>query len=135
MCYVLLLLLWALLLNSWCHELKEASALVNLMVGMSFTACRERYSSDGCLYSWLRESWEGKLVFFDKLIGGERILSNSTQPSYSWLCSFFQLPEHYCNDCWIFSRCGTCTCMYSLCMFLTFPYKKVILGKINTTGL
>ena len=53
------------------------------MVVMSFTALRERYSSDGCLYSWLRESRDGKLVFFDKLIGGERILSNSTQPSYS----------------------------------------------------
>ena len=57
------------------------------MVSMSFTACRERYSSDGCLY---RESWDGKLVFFDKLIGGERIVSNSTKPSHSRLYNICQ---------------------------------------------
>ena len=105
-------------LMSWTYRSVCIGSWVNLMVGMSFTACRERYSSDGCPLCWLRESW--KLVLFDKLIGEEGIVSNSTQPNYSWLYNILQLPENYCNGCWIFSRCRTCTCMYSLCTFLTF---------------
>ena len=107
-------------LMSWTYGSICISSWVNLMVGLSFTACRDRYSSDGCPFCWLRESWDRKLVFFDKLIGEERIMSNSTQPSHSRLYNILQLPEHYCNGCWIFSRCSTCTCMYSLCTFLTF---------------